>query len=168
MSPGFKGLRRAATPGALPARSRGFTMVEILVAIVVLAIGLLGLANLQVTTLQFNNSAYLRSQAINLAADMADRMWANRAVAIGAGSPYDINIADGPPWPATLADTDLVEWRAALANTLPGGTGAITVAADGLATIVVCWDDTRGEGGVGAPAECAAENLMGFRFETRL
>lgn len=143
-------------------------MVEILVAILVLAVGLLGLANLQVTTLQFNNSAYLRSQAINLASDMADRMRANRAAAIAAGSPYDIDITDTPPWPVTLADTDLVEWRTTLANTLPGGTGAITVAADGLATIVVCWDDTRGAGEAGAPAACAAENLMGFRFETRL
>ncbi|MCC5794475.1 MAG: type IV pilus modification protein PilV [Chromatiales bacterium] len=159
--------RRAANR-ALSVNQRGVTMIEVMIAIVVLAIGLIGLARLQAATLQFNNSAYLRSQATNLASDMADRMRANRAAALGPALPYNLDVDDVPPGGGTLAADDLNEWRAALAGTLPSGTGGITVTGAGRATIVVCWDDTRGEGFAGAPAACAAEGLMGFRFETQL
>ncbi len=55
----------------------GFSLIEVLIALVVLAIGLLGLATLQMTSLQFNSDAYLRSQATVLAYDVADRMRSN-------------------------------------------------------------------------------------------
>ncbi len=57
--------------------NRGFSLIEVLIALVVLAIGLLGLATLQMTSLQFNSDAYLRSQATVLAYDIADRMRSN-------------------------------------------------------------------------------------------
>ncbi len=57
--------------------NRGFSLIEVLIALVVLAIGLLGLATLQMTSLQFNSDAYLRSQATVLAYDVADRMRSN-------------------------------------------------------------------------------------------
>ena len=56
---------------------RGFSLIEVLIALVVLAIGLLGLATLQMTSLQFNSDAYLRSQATVLVYDIADRMRVN-------------------------------------------------------------------------------------------
>ncbi|OGI69551.1 MAG: type IV pilus modification protein PilV [Candidatus Muproteobacteria bacterium RBG_16_60_9] len=59
--------------------SGGFTLVEVLVAIVVLSIGLLGLAALQITSLQFNSNSYLRTQATVVAYDLIDRMRSNRA-----------------------------------------------------------------------------------------
>lgn len=62
-------------------KADGFTLIEVLVAIVVLATGLLGLAGLQVWGVRNTNNAYLRSQATLLANDMAERMRAN---AIGA------------------------------------------------------------------------------------
>jgi len=149
-------------------REGGFTMVEVLIAVLVLSIGLIGLASLQGVSLQFNNSAYLRSQATNLAYDMADRMRANRGQAIVAGSPYNIAVGAAIPAPGALAQTDLNEWLTALQNTLPAGTGGVAVVPGGNVTIIVCWDDTRGEGAAGAPAQCAAANLMGFRVETQL
>ena len=57
----------------------GFTLIEVLIAMLVLAVGLLGLAGLQATSLKNNQSAYNRSQATQLAYDMADRMRANVA-----------------------------------------------------------------------------------------
>ncbi len=149
-------------------REGGFTMVEVLIAVLVLSIGLIGLASLQGVSLQFNNSAYLRSQATNLAYDIADRMRANRSQAIIAGSPYNIAVGAAIPAPGTLAQTDLNEWLTALQNTLPAGTGGVAVVPGGNITILVCWDDTRGEGAAGAPAQCTAQNLMGFSFETQL
>lgn len=144
----------------------GFSMIEVLIAVLVLSIGLIGLASLQGVSLQFNNSAYLRSQATNLAYDMADRVRANRAAALFGGA-YNLAVADPTPAPGALPETDLNEWRTALQNSLPAGTGEVDVpAGTNNLTIVVCWDDTRGAGADGAPAACGG--LMGFRFETVL
>jgi type IV pilus assembly protein PilV len=127
---------------SLPIRHRGFTLIEIMVAVVVLAIGLLGLAGLQATSLRFNNSAYHRSQATNLAYDIVDRMRVNRQVALNGG--YNIAITAAAPTGTTLADVDRAEWRTALANTLPMGTGGIT-RTNNIFTITIQWDDSRGE-----------------------
>jgi type IV pilus assembly protein PilV len=146
---------------SLPSRHQGFTLIEILVAVVVLAIGLLGLAGLQATSLRFNNSAYHRSQATNLAYAMADRMRTNRQAALGGD--YDPEAFESPPPPCaivapagTLAQQDILAWRNALACTLPLGTGSITRNGD-VFTITVQWDDSRGEA---APQEFAMDTAL--------
>lgn len=60
-------------------KQTGFTLIEILVTVIVLSIGLLGLAGLQATSFKFNSTAYQRSQATSLAYDIADRI---RAIAV--------------------------------------------------------------------------------------
>lgn len=65
--------------------SRGFTLIEIMVALVIFSIGLLGLAMLQTTGLKFNTDSYMRTQATILAYDLIDRMRAN-LVAVQAGN----------------------------------------------------------------------------------
>jgi len=123
---------------------RGFTLLEVLVAIVVLSIGLLGLAGLMASSLKNSHSAYQRTQATWLAYDALDRMRANRQVAMAGG----YNLALGAtPGGSALAAIDLGEWDAALANTLPAGKGSIAVAAGGAVKIVVQWNDARGTGG---------------------
>lgn len=128
----------------------GFTLIEVLIALLVLSIGLLGLAALQNATLQFNQSAYLRSQATNLAYDMIDRMRANRQAALN--NAYNGALASPAPacgavvaGGATVADLDVAAWRNALACSLPAGTGSVQVAADGVTTVSVQWDDSRAE-----------------------
>jgi type IV pilus modification protein PilV len=65
----------------------GFTLVEVLVTVVILAVGLLGLAGLQAVSMRNNHSAYERTQAVQLAYDMADRVRANTpAVPAPAGA----------------------------------------------------------------------------------
>jgi type IV pilus assembly protein PilV len=59
-------------------QAHGFTLIEVLVALVVLGIGMLGLGRLFLYTLQGNSSATSRTVAVNLAADLADRIRANR------------------------------------------------------------------------------------------
>ena len=65
-----------------PDRISGFTLLEVLVALVILSIGLLGLAGLQAASLRYNHSSYLRSQATLIAYDIVDRMRANRQEAL--------------------------------------------------------------------------------------
>lgn len=124
-------------------RQSGFTLIEVLIALLVLAIGLLGLAGLQTTGLHSNHSANLRTQATLLAYDLADRTRANRSGYLGGfynnPSPADHHCAwDGSP-PASctlkqLAEHDVFEWNAAVAQALPQGSG------------VICLDSTQDDG----------------------
>ena len=127
-----------------PMGQRGTTLIEVLIALIVLSIGLLGLALLQVTSVQSNHSAYYRSQATVLAHDLADRMRANRTAALGdayvfdyPASSYDHSVS------GTQAEKDKAEWLNAVAQTLPEGTGKIEKTGT-LISIFVRWNDDRG------------------------
>ena len=123
----------------------GATLIEVLVAVLVLSIGLLGLAGLQVTSLQSNHSAYYRSQATLLAYDIADRMRANRAVALGSAD-YVTNFptsSSSNTVSGSRAARDKAEWLNRLALALPEGTGKVEKN-NSLITIHVRWNDTRG------------------------
>lgn len=129
---------------------KGFTLLEVLVAMVVLAIGLLGLASLQSTAMQFASSAYLRSQAANFAYDMADRMRVNRQAALN-GDYNDVAFVTptcvSPLTPTgTIDEQDEQAWQNTLACTLPLGTGRITrTVGTNIFTITIQWDDSRGQ-----------------------
>ena len=120
---------------------RGVSLIEVLITIVVLSIGLLGLAGLQATGTKFNHSAYMRSQATNLAYDMADRMRANRAAALA--NAYVLDADDPPPAGAEVAQLDLQQWRAELAARLPAGAGGVTALGSDQFEIEVRWDNSR-------------------------
>ena len=66
----------------------GFNLLEVLVTLVILSLGILGAAGLQRAALQNGHSALLCTQAALYTYDMADRMRANRAVAVSSPSPY--------------------------------------------------------------------------------
>jgi type IV pilus assembly protein PilV len=119
---------------------RGTTLVETLVALVVLSVGLLGIAALQMTSLRNNRGAHLRSQAQVLAYDIADRMRANRDVALANG--YVIPMA-GAPAGTGLALTDLQDWKAALGRILPGGDGSVTRVGN-MFVVRIQWTDSLG------------------------
>lgn len=123
---------------------RGFTLLEILISIFVLAVGLLGLAGLQMSGLKNNHSAQLRTEATLHAYDILDKMRLNKDIAKAGG--YDIALSAGPPSGSTLEATDVANWLTALVNSLPQGDGAINTAAS-VTTITVQWDDSRGTDG---------------------
>lgn len=127
----------------------GFTIIEVLVALVVLSVGMLGIAGLYVVTLQSGGTAIYRTQAVNLAADMADRIRANRtagaAYAAGASGALACTGAGAVDClPADLAGDDVLQWNTELAASLPDGQGDIAVAgaaAPFTYTITVTWSE---------------------------
>jgi len=130
-----------------PDRQRGVGLLEVLIALLVLSIGLLGLASLQTQALRFNQGAFLRTQATTLAYDMLDRMRANREQATSTTS-YITNLGTGIPAgascesvdcsPADMAKYDLNQWKTALNERLPAGDGAVSVNGNGF-TITTQW-----------------------------
>jgi type IV pilus assembly protein PilV len=129
----------------------GFTLVEVLVTLVILSVGLLGIAALHTASVRNNLDSALRSQASALAADIADRMRGNRNAAIGGS--YDIaigatrTVVAGSP----LADRDLDAWKTQLARSLPNGDGSIARTGD-VFTITVQWGE-RGRQGEGTATQ---------------
>jgi type IV pilus assembly protein PilV len=139
-------------------KNTGFTLIEVMIAMLVLAAGLLGSVGLQATSLRNNQSSYNRSQATQLAYDIADRMRANASVAGNYLTTFmapDAATCTTKDTPCTacattanscttalLAVKDLFEWNLALTNTLPRGTGTITLKG-AVYTITVNWDDNR-------------------------
>ncbi|HXG28156.1 MAG TPA: type IV pilus modification protein PilV [Nevskiales bacterium] len=115
----------------------GFSLIEVLVTLVILSIGLLSLAALQIATLKNNNSALSRFEATTLAYEILDRMRANRTPALNGA--YNIALSAGAPTAcATIASCDLRDWLSALDSNLPAGDGAIVVNGR-VATVTVQW-----------------------------
>jgi type IV pilus assembly protein PilV len=140
-------------PLAVLKEQKGFTLIEVLIALVLLAGGLLGLAALQAKGLSNNQSAYNRSQATQLSYDIADRMRANSSAAAKYLTTFMVPSAANAAAnacssttntcsPAQLAEKDLDDWSDDLAASLPYGTGSITVASD-VYTVTVRWDDDK-------------------------
>jgi type IV pilus assembly protein PilV len=132
-------------------KQSGFTLIEVLIAMLVLAIGLLGLAGLQAKSLSYTQSAYNRSLATELAYDLADRMRANIsgiATYTAESSAQNANCENTSGCSSSqMAQNDLYEWNFAVTNTLLSGLGTIAPVG-GMCNIVVCtitinWDDNR-------------------------
>jgi type IV pilus assembly protein PilV len=125
---------------------KGFGLLEVLVTLVILAIGLLGLAGLQATGLKNNLSAYHRSQATQLSYEIADRMRANVAgiSSYVSGTPTATASCGTTTGCSAenMAKNDLFEWNAVLADVLPSGVGTITQSG-AIYSISVTWDDDR-------------------------
>jgi type IV pilus assembly protein PilV len=139
-SPALSGTGRKRAP-------HGYLLVEVLVSIVIISIGLLGLAGLHAVAVAKGNGSLLRSKATELGYAMADRIRVNLvASSTGAynsltpGSVTDPGCVSVNCTPAQLAVSDYFEWNSEVANSLPQGAG------------VVCIDSTPDDGTPTAPA----------------
>jgi len=130
----------------------GFTLLEVMIALVIFSVGLLGLAGLQARGLQSNTVAQLQTLAVIEAYDMADRIRANPAGV--ANGNYD-NLDDMAPaaaatcltatcTPQQIAELDYFEWVTHLQQLLPSGHGTVTGnGANSQFTVTVMWDEER-------------------------
>ena len=136
----------------------GFSMLEVLVSILVLSIGAIGAAGMQVAALKDSGSANSRYRAASLAGAMADTLRADRTVAITESTDFVSSVATGSCTATAL--TPVKRWQNQIACELPGGKGGVDV--DGYtkrAIVTVEWNDSRGNAGSSAQQ---------FKLETRL
>jgi type IV pilus assembly protein PilV len=141
-------------------KSKGFSLVEVLIALVIMSVGMLGIAGLYVHSMQAGRTSMLRHHAVNLAGDIADRIRANPS----AGAAY--TAADGADKGcvagtvvcnvADMAAHDIFLWQAQAANFLPvmaNGSEQVVITYNAGTTppsyaITVRWDEPTPDGNV--------------------
>lgn len=158
-------------------RSNGFTLIEVMIAVIILAVGLLGLASLVVQGQQSNESAYSRSQATLLAYDIIDRMRANK-VAFSPSEPRKVSYATQantyvltslpsctasaagtPAFGNALATQDINQWCASVRSGIPSvDSGNTRITRNGnLYTVNIQWQETGANGVSTQAVEALAE-----------
>ena len=136
-------------------RQRGFTLLEVLIAVVILSIGLLGVAGMQASAMRNNHSAYSKTQATALAMDIADRIRINSSVAANYDFDTDSDVPESKPGcmadangcsPTDLAEYDIYEWSQPIISAespiLPGGR-AIIERNGTITTIAIYWREPQ-------------------------
>ena len=133
--------------------SKGFSLIEVLIALIIMSVGMLGIAGLYVQSMQAGRTSMLRHHAVTLAGDIADRIRANPI----AGEAYEVAtgadngcVATGATCNAQqMAAHDISLWQAQAASFLPpfaDQSQQVVVTFDGGAipptyTITVRWDE---------------------------
>lgn len=128
----------------------GFALMEAMIGLFILAIGLLGMASLQNQAIKSNNTAHLYTQANWLANSIIEKARVNRT----ALSDYAVNFGDSPSASTNcqtsncdagnMADWDVVQWRAEVADLLPQGRGEVQINGQDI-TVLVQFDDDTGD-----------------------
>lgn len=136
-----------------------------MVTLAIVSFGLLGVAGIVANSLKSNQSSYTRTQANLLAYDIIERMRANRTTAEQSPSPYNLTLNARPPSGDGVPETDLTQWRKAVAAALPDGKGAVTVNDQTKkVTVVIRWMQRKLDRGT-APN---ADDTQHITIETRL
>jgi type IV pilus assembly protein PilV len=141
---------RRFTPSSSPRAQRGVSLIEVLIAVLIMGVGLLGIAAMQATALRNSQSALERSQAVIMSYAILDAMRANRDAAIGGA--YNTAMTCAAPTAGTLAQNDVRQWIISLKEAVRGtdlaaadttACGSVTCGVGNLCTVTVQWDDSR-------------------------
>ena len=125
----------------------GFTLIEVLIAILVMAFGLLGFALLQTMSVRFTQSANYRTQSTNLAYEMLDQIRVNRVASAAYLGEYTATLpadCDAPLTGTAFSATDYrAAWQCRLGKTLGENATANVTQVDNEVVISITWGDAR-------------------------
>ena len=140
-------------------KQKGFSLIEVMVSVTLLAISMVGLAALQNSSTKFDHQAYIRSQSVIQVSDMVDRMRAN-TVGVESGFYHqdptptsftkNCNTVGNTCTASELAAYDIVTWNSQNTDLLPGGFGTISYVTISTYNIRVDWNEQEDEASVGA------------------
>ncbi len=154
-------LSRIAAPSrrAFVFHHRGFSLLEVLVTLLLVAIGLLGVAGMQIAAIRLADGADVRSKGSTFIDGIAERIQTNPNNAAAYAVSLTGSVSSG------AAAADVTAWKASIAQALPNGQGSITVTPDGscpavtassrscnLVTIVVQWSEIRAKRSASGPS----------------
>jgi type IV pilus assembly protein PilV len=158
---------------------RGIAMMEILVTLVILAIGALGLASMQLNAMKYNKESAVRSKATLLAMELSDRMRANitgvKAASYDRNEGYTAALAAKVTAPScgsgiecsssNLAQLDLSDWLTDIGKDMPNGTGAVIPITNNSAgyNIVIMWTEKSLVDAGTTDAKCPTPLVAGVR-----
>lgn len=153
-------MRKSNRAGLRAPAQAGFSLIEVLISLVLIAVAMFGHAGLQLNAMKFAKGGATRMQAVFLSNELAERLEANKAGS-HAGNYVVASVSSTPSTSATdcmtaacnasvLAAYDLAEWTTRVAATLPGSSWQITQPTVGTTTgnpstytILVNWQDRR-------------------------
>ena len=131
-------------------RMQGFNLVEVLIALIIMSVGMLGIAGLYVHSMQAGRTSLFRHHAVTLAGDVADRIRANPTAGAGYAAPTGVDnncVAGGVDCaPPAMAANDILLWQQQAVDTLPDGQVAVVFtdnasAAPDTYAITVRWSE---------------------------
>jgi type IV pilus assembly protein PilV len=130
----------------------GVSLVESMIALLIISVGLLGIAALQITAMKLNSSAMHHSQAVWIAYNISDRIRANPSrfvnyTGIDTSQDYEQDCSASACNTAEMIVADAADWKLMVQN-LPDGRGRVTTPNTGELRIDVMWDD-EGTGATG-------------------
>ncbi|HHW4679210.1 MAG TPA: type IV pilus modification protein PilV [Xylella sp.] len=137
----------------LPLRPPGISLIEVLIALLILSIGLLSFALLQTMNIRFTKSAQQRTVASNLAYELIDIMRSQRSVVryYGAITYQSFDGVDGTncdPSENATPVANMARWRCEVVSALPDGRAQVKLAANGEVTVTMRWGDQNWENDV--------------------
>lgn len=124
-------------------RQSGFSLLEVLITVLIIAIGLMGFAAMMLNSMKNNRLAMQRSIATAYAYDIIDCMRVNRAAAVGGN--YTVTFG-GTLSGTTVAATDVIAWKAQLATLLPDGKGQISLPGNNVVRVEIQWTESANAG----------------------
>lgn len=144
-----------------PGAEQGFTLIEVLIAILVLGFGLLGFALLQTMNVRYVQSANFRTQATNLSYELLDQIRANRVGAAYYLGDYTATTSNcSPPTGTKISkDTYMADWRCRMGKGLGDGATAKVSRNGTLYTVQVTWGDDRWKADAGDTTFSASTRL---------
>ncbi|MBX9403991.1 type IV pilus modification protein PilV [Lysobacter sp. BMK333-48F3] len=157
--------RRHARRPAPVRTQRGLSLIEVLMAVLVMGLGLLGLAMLQATNLRLSQSANQRTVATNLSSDLLDDIRSNRLLAAKYGGTYNASSAAANASCARINKLTPDDRKAAFTCRMREALGAsavatVTVNPDKTVRIVITWDDDKRWNALGSGTEFRMESAL--------